>query len=58
MKLSNIVFEGVDYNDYPDFCDAYISHAEVDGVPLSEIELDKLNDDSEQVRELLNDYLF
>lgn len=26
-ELENIVIDGIDYKDYPDFCDAYVSQA-------------------------------
>jgi len=46
IDYSTIQIDGVDSNDYPDFVDAYISYAEyTDGTPLSDDELDKLNDD-------------
>jgi hypothetical protein len=48
-KVSNVEFDGIDHADYPDYCDAYISGAdiEVDGVirAATEAELDSLNDD-------------
>jgi hypothetical protein len=51
-EIVNIDVDGIDYNDYPDFCDAFISYAEWDdGTPLSDDELDKLNDDRELVYE-------
>ena len=57
MKLSNIQFEGIDHNDYPDYVDANVSYAEENGEPLTDEELDELNEDSERVYELLMDYL-
>jgi hypothetical protein len=48
-KISNLVFEDVDYNDRPDFVDAYIASADLDGVPMTEMELDELNEDSDFV---------
>ena len=56
-RISNIEFEGIDYEDYPDFCDTYIVSAELDGIILSEDEIDKLNEDRELVYEKLWDYL-
>lgn len=57
MKLSNVQFEDVNHQDYPDYVDAFVSYAEEDGEPLTEAELDELNEDSERVYELLMDYL-
>jgi hypothetical protein len=51
-EIVNIDVDGIDYNDYPDFCDAFICYAEWDdGTPLNDDELDKLNDDRELVYE-------
>lgn len=45
--VRDIILEDVDARDYPDFSDAYIAYACWDtGVPLSEDELDALNEDS------------
>ncbi len=42
--LENVQIDGIDTRDYPDFCDAYISHAEIGGRELTEAELDWVND--------------
>ena len=43
-KIEDIEFDGIDYSDYPDFCDAHITSATWnDGTPLTEAELDDLN---------------
>ena len=57
-KVSNIDFDGVDYNDYPDFCDAYISSADYGDREMTETELNELNEDRDFVHEKLMDYLF
>ena len=57
-KINNIKFEDIDYSDYPDFCDAFISSAEYDGRDMTEDELDELNEDREFVYEKLLEYLF
>ena len=50
IKISSIEIEDLDPRDYPEFSDAYISYAEsVDGVALTEEQLDILNQDSELV---------
>ncbi len=56
--ISNIGFENVDMKDYPDFCDAYVSSADYNGQPLSERELDYLNEDRSWVYEQLMERLF
>ena len=42
--LDDIEIDDIDMNDYPDFCDAYISSASYKGVELTESQLDELND--------------
>jgi hypothetical protein len=55
--ITNVEFEGIDYSDYPDFCDAYIVSAELDGVPMTEAQLEALNE-SDLRYELLMDYIY
>jgi hypothetical protein len=44
-KIDNIKVDGIDYSDYPDFCDAYIASADYDGRAMTDEELDLLNED-------------
>lgn len=57
-KVDNIEFDGIDYKDYPDFCDAYISYAEHNGEKMTDEQLDQLNEDRDFVYEKLMNYLF
>ena len=43
-KVQYMQFEGINMRDYPDFCDAFLSYAEIDGRPLTDKELDYIND--------------
>jgi hypothetical protein len=54
-KIDNIVFDGIDTSDYPDFCDAYITSADYDGRPMTEAEIESLDEDwvSEQLEKHL-----
>jgi hypothetical protein len=56
--ISNLEFEDVDMNDYPDLCDAFISSADYDGDPMPEDLLDILNEDRDYVHEQLLNYLY
>lgn len=58
MELENIEWDGINGRDAPDFCDAFITYAEDNGVPLTDKELDELNENSELVYELLIDHLY
>ena len=57
-KITNIELGGIDTNDYPDFCDAFIESAEIDGVELTDAELDELNCNSEFVYDCVLKHLF
>jgi hypothetical protein len=44
-EVTNIELGGVDMNDYPDFCDAYVEYAEkLDGTPLTDVELEAFSE--------------
>jgi hypothetical protein len=63
MNYKNIVdieLSGVNTKDYPDFTDAFISAAswKDTGKPLTEAQLEKLNEDSEFVYDMVFNYLF
>ena len=58
-KIVDIEIDGIDTKDYPDFCDAYISGACYnDGTPLTEEELEELNEDRDLVYENVISYLY
>ena len=57
-KITNIELGGIDTNDYPDFVDAFIESAEIDGVELTDSELDELNCNSEFVYDCVLKHLF
>jgi hypothetical protein len=56
--IDNIEFEGIDPNDYPDYCDAYIISADYDGREMTEDEIEELNDDSGFVYDKLMNFLY
>lgn len=56
-KIENIVMGGIDYADYPDFCDAYVEECEIDGVPATEEELDAINENGYFVHEQVWEYI-
>ena len=45
-QICNIEIDGVDLRDAPDFVDAYIMDARVDGRQATDEELDQMNDDA------------
>lgn len=50
--IYNVVMADVDSNDYPDFCDAYILSAEYDGTPMTEEQLDEINNDFDYLQKM------
>jgi hypothetical protein len=57
-KVTNVVIEGIDYKDYPDFCDAYIVSADYYGEPMTEQQLNELNENGEFIHESVMNKLF
>jgi len=57
MKITNVVMGDVHTWDAPDFCDAYIESADIDGRPATEAELDALNADGSLVNEFAHESL-
>ena len=57
-EIDNIEFDGIDFSDYPDFCDAFICYAERNGEPLNDDELIEINEDTCFVYYKLMDHLF
>jgi len=46
VNESTLELEGIDFNDYPDFCDAFIGYAEFnDGTVVPEEQMDELNEE-------------
>ena len=43
-KVKYMEFDGIDMADYPDFCDAYLVYGEIDDRPLTDSEIDHIND--------------
>ena len=63
IKFTDYEIDGIDHNDYPDFCDAYISSAtaiEPDGTmrEATDDELDKLNEDGDLIHQLVYERLY
>ncbi len=57
-KIDNIDIDGIDYNDYPDFCDAFICSADYDGKPMTSEQLDSINDDDSYRYEAVMDHIY
>lgn len=59
-KLEDVEINDIDMNDYPDFCDAFISYATYEGRELTDEELDWIQENySNYVNEKIhNEQLF
>ena len=56
--IDNIEIEGIYPSDYPDFVDAFIASADYDGRPMTDEELDKLNEDTDFVYDKVLEWIF
>lgn len=56
--IDNIEVDGIDFKDYPDFCEAFIASADYDGNPMNDEQLDELNNDRDFVYECVQNHLF
>ena len=45
--IEDVTFDGIDFKDVPDFCDAFICDAKVEGRQATDEELDQMNDDGQ-----------
>ena len=55
-QIDNIVLGGA--NDYPDFADAYIESADYKGQPMTQKQLDAINEDREFVYKAVEMIMF
>jgi hypothetical protein len=55
VTITDVVVEGVDHKDYPDYCDAYIHSAKVDEREATESEIRELESDGDLIYDILYD---
>lgn len=55
--VDNIEFDGIDHNDAPDYCDAYILSADYNGAEMTDEQIELLNGDGDYIHEKLFEYL-
>ena len=65
FEVSDIEFDGIDFSDAPDFCDAFITSASIREIDTdgewrdaTEKELDEIMEDSDFVYENLQSHLY
>jgi len=47
-QISDVDWDGIDYKDYPDYCDAFIISATYKGREMTEDEIDLLQDENSE----------
>ena len=55
VTITDIVVDGVDQRDYPEYVDAYLQSAKIDGREATEAELNELEADDDLVYDMLYD---
>lgn len=59
IDFKTLAVDGIDYSDYPDFCDAFICGGFfTDGTPLDDDTLDKLNSEPCLVHETVFERIY
>jgi len=56
--LEDIELDGVDFNDYPDFVDAYVAYATYKGDELTDEQYNEVNDNSDFVYDEVQKYIY
>jgi hypothetical protein len=56
MRYTNLEFDGIDHNDYPDYCDVYLVSGECNGEKMTEDKINAFNE-SDLKYDYLIDYL-
>ena len=57
-KITDIEFEGIDYNDFPDFVDSFIASAQYKGKKATDKQLNEMSENADFVHEELNKFLY
>jgi len=57
-KLEDVKVEDIDMKDYPDFCDAFIASATIDGRELTDEELNEVNEDYDYLYSQIENTLY
>ena len=57
-KLENVVMADVQMFDFPDFVDAYVEYAEINGVELTDAQYDEVNENYEFLQQSAYESLY
>lgn len=58
MKAENVIIAGLDLDDYPEFTDAWIAAATIEGEQADDVQLQELNDDRDFVNQMATQAYF
>ena len=56
--IEDVEVDGIDFQDYPDFVDAFIASGIYNGKPMSDEMLDELNENGDFVYESVTNHIF
>ena len=56
-KVEVIEVDNINHYDYPEYCDAYISEANYNGKPVTDEQLDEINDNDQFRYESVWEYI-
>jgi|TARA_Y100000389_G_scaffold109903_1_gene106999 hypothetical protein len=57
-QITDVEVEGIDMQDYPKFCDAYIATCQIDGVDATDAQLNVINENSLFVYEQITEAIY
>ena len=57
-KLENVIMADVQMFDFPDFVDAYVEYAEINGVELTDAQYDEVNENYEFLQQSAYESLY
>ena len=57
-KLENVVMADVQMFDFPDFVDAYVEYAEINGIELTDAQYDEVNENYEFLQQSAYESLY
>jgi len=57
-KLENVVMADAQMFDFPDFVDAYVQYAEINGVELTDAQYDEVNENYEFLQQSAYESLY
>ena len=57
-KITNVEIEDINWSDSPRFVDAFIASADYCGKPMTEKQLDEINENTDFVHDSVNQFIY